>query len=1236
MDPYADLLKNFNGRRSDYLRRLTTDDATFQQDPVANGTAGRRGFLKGQGPRPKCSLLDQDNAAIAADDKHYLAVWTDTPCLRASIGDPWDFGEIGDAIARLTVFSDPKAFADSIPIPEPPSEGATGISFRSVTALLRQLRLAGRGGFRWTLRGLLNPPSLPAPFAAMQQSVLFRATQLPGQTVFPSDLVERVVFTLDAEGDPPGDQTNLPKLTGDLEGITVENEAAPLGFQRAHDTLIGLYQLLPSDIVIDLVNAAVQRGMVEVAGLGTFPASAGSPSSQLAGWVWLALATMSQFGRYEIDSPSLRNTVLCMAHWLRSGAGTIPPQSVSDQQTHGPQGSGLRPQVEGFTSLFDALFKQKAWGDVFVPGGFKLPDFDREGIYWWRTLIKPQCIDHCYSLAETADFHTTDLIRFLYLFPAPDERIPDYVRTAAELALIEFKYWWDEPPSKNPSDNSDQAEMTMWSENHQILFAQSQLLAGALFRDREFPRTGDGGSKLKTGQDHVKEGLARTERWLDHRLMFGFSEWNAPGYYNEDLPAVFNLIDFCDIASKAGASDDEGQALARIKIKAASVMDIMVFDFARFTCRGSFGVTAGRAYWEHKCYGWEQSVGNTIETLFGTRGDFTGAEPGAIALATSSYDVPEALLGIGLDRVLLDRAQPFTDRTRVSINFDDASQYGIGFDSEEDVLFWWGLEAYYDHLLDSTKRVVEAHDNLRMCGPFEPLYAIANAGWLAETMADLASATLDALQVAGGVALLALPFPVNLIAIGFEGKSIIEGVEDFFKDAWDAIKSVGRAIGHFLGLGGDDKPKIPDSALQQMLEKMLVAFNVGTVLSRANIVTHNNGDAMLSSVQNHLVGQMAFQKQPWMASLGPEACVWTQARMMSPDLGSYTTAIERFIGDIGMLHVKEAAADIIVPLVRQTGADPFGHDGPNYWTGSLALPMIVQHENAAIIAYNIPSQQRDISGAKTHAWFPKAMFDETSKQDANGGTWFFGRKDHFDPDPTTGAPVLVGSGYVALFTAIQADWTNESGNAWNDKEIMASGGSNIWVCMIGNQDQFGDFDTFCKEVQNAYLNISGVSFASVNQLECSFDIPRAASPAGTSPRLELFYDDKKGRFAGADIELDNFPRFENQYMTQMVAVGPSGSGLRPQVEHFTTRDSVGFGSTAYRITHPITGLTLDHDISAPSRSHTSQSDQTKLKVPAQRLFDGSLTVVRRPRRPSGPRPIKHPQLDLSGIRRRKP
>src|SRR5262249_39559302 len=150
------------------------------------------------------------------------------------------------------------------------------------------------------------------------------------------------------------------------------------------------------------------------------------------------------------------------------------------------------------------------------------------------------------------------------------------------------------------------------------------------------------------------------------------------------------------------------------------VLDLMIFDCARFTCRGSFGVTAGRAYWEHKAYGWEQSIGETIEVLFGTRGDFNGNETAAISLCTSTYDVPQALLAISLDRVVLDQDQPFTDRTRVSLDFSNAADFGVGYETEQDAAFWWGLAGYYtENTIDLTKRVVKAHDNLKACQPFE-------------------------------------------------------------------------------------------------------------------------------------------------------------------------------------------------------------------------------------------------------------------------------------------------------------------------------------------------------------------------------------------------------------------------------------------------------------------------------------------------------------------------------------
>jgi hypothetical protein len=1332
-DPYADLIKRYNARRQDYLHRLTSDEATFAQDPERFGVAKRRGYLKGHGPRPECPLAEQDAAALASNN--HLIVWTDSPCLRAGIPEPWDSEGINDVIARLATIADPEAFEKSIPIPEePPDEEERSLGFRPLMRLLRQLTLCGRGDFRMRIRTLL--------FNARDMQTL--APDFNLIVPFDSAVIESVVESLDGPTEPdPTDIAKRDELIRELTTLTIEGEAAPIDAGCAQKLLKGIYALLPSAIAIDLIRAAIDKGRpgpyVVRSALGArespgsfgarespgsfgarespgsfggreSPGSFGARESPTGGFdspnprppdprgantlllgVWNALHILSWLGEVGTDeSYTVRSAVLIMAVWLRTGTLTLrfartescAARAMEDWLRTSAIVEG-EPVDKGAESLIQELFQDHAWVPPHTDRpnypDFVWPPYTREGIYWWRTIIKSQCIEHCFALKDTADFKSTDLIRFLNLFPAPDKRIPDYVRTAVALALLWFKYWWDEPPAKD-GGGADIAEMTMWSENHQILFGQSQLLAGVLFRNFEFARSGTVESgAARTGQDHIDEGLTRVERWLDLRLKFGFSEWNAPGYYDEDFPPLFNLVDFCNPSDPAIKNQNEGLALARIKVKAAMVLDLLIFDCARFTCRGSFGATAGRAYWEKKAYGWEQSIGNTIEILFGTRGDYTDSEGSAVALATSTYDVPEALLGIGLDRVVLDQTQPFVDRTRVSIDFDNAAEFNIGFDSEEDVLFWWGLQAYYtDRTLEATKRVIEAHDNLSLCEPFEPLRSISK-NWLVEALVNLISLTLDYLKVRLGVALVAaLPFPLNLVAAGIEGKSIVEGVVDFFKDLWEYLSTitksgpwkglaegaavgavvfgapgaiVGGVVGFFGGLfGGGDKssqPHIPDTVLQHLLEKLLVAFTQGTVLSTANIVTYNNGDAMLSSVQNHLPGLTAFQKQPWMANLGCDACVWTTARFMAPDLGSYVSAWGRFFKDLGLLRLHEAAADVLETPALQfvvSGSDLFGNNGPNYWTGSLALPMIVQHENAAIIAYNIPELQRSFSGFSTHAWFPKQMFDETRKHDSNGGTWFFGRKDHLQEG------VKVGSGYVALFSAIEADWTNEMGNSWNDREIMTKSsvrnylaGSNIWISVVGNEHQFADvaggkeFDTFCEEIQNAYLHVSGVG--SIYDLECSFDIPRASAPGGRSPRLELFYggDSKTGRFAGDDIPLDNFPRFENRYVTQMIATGPTGSGLRPQVEGFSTSKSVGFGSSSYRITHPATGLTLDHDTSTPTRRYISQRDQAQQNAPSRRLQNDSLSTIRRSRsEPARQHPLTHPHLDRSIIRRRTP
>src|SRR5207253_2323607 len=127
----------------------------------------------------------------------------------------------------------------------------------------------------------------------------------------------------------------------------------------------------------------------------------------------------------------------------------------------------------------------------------------------------------------------------------------------------------------------------------------------------------------------------------------------------------------------------------------------------------------GRAYEEHKWTGWAQSTGDVIEILFGTRqGRFQGRDGFCgVALATSrNYKVPHVLLGIGRDR-----PERLIDRSRVGMSFSDAPAAGIGFQSFDDGLFWWGMGAYFaPDTIVLSRRMITAW-NLWSAPSFQPI-----------------------------------------------------------------------------------------------------------------------------------------------------------------------------------------------------------------------------------------------------------------------------------------------------------------------------------------------------------------------------------------------------------------------------------------------------------------------------------------------------------------------------------
>jgi hypothetical protein len=697
-----------------------------------------------------------------------------------------------------------------------------------------------------------------------------------------------------------------------------------------------------------------------------------------------------------------------------------------------------------------------------------------------------ESLDEVYSMQDTADFHANYLLRLLYLYgetPAymrnhrtrwrrlgqfgRDVNFSESAESLIRDNLLAFKYWLDEPffaddagaaklcqwrferarqrwkqstdphkkePSKNPNDDSYKFEMTYWSENHQVLFPTAEYLAGQLWPDAIF-RPGnqfrlEGQDKTRPsdllGWQRMQRAKPRLMRWLNDRLLFGFSEWNAPGYYEEDFTALFNLADFC--------LDDE------IQIRASMVLDLLLFDLARFTCRGSFGSTAGRCYFEQKNCGYEQSVGDLIEILFGTRGlvvEAASTSAGAFA-SSRCYRMPDVLLSIGQDA----KAE-FIDRARVSLNFEDAAQYGIGFESDADILFWWSRGAFFVKELIVSTLALATRCHLMKTSPFQEV----------------------------------LP---KLLRVANAEASLEPSLNPFAQ-----VRETVAAIG-----GGESLDDRARSRLVALADECSV-LTEGPALTRANLYTCRSPGAMLSSAQNFRAGQMSVQVQACQATLSLSATVWT----------TYPSA-----GDI-----------------LQLSGTP---DGPNWWTGSVTAPRVIQWQNAAIIAYKPKDLQLLLFGHRTHAWFPKDAFDAGSvlQRAANcnrdDSVWTFGK---------------VGDGYVGLFSAQAPQWTTTG--SWAGKELIAEGARNFFVIQIGTAAHFGSYSDFAEKVSSARVHVSGVSGAVAEvvagallghkvpseKFECSYDIPGG-------DRLELHYDDNEVRYAGRQFSDDNYPRFENPYV----------------------------------------------------------------------------------------------------------
>jgi len=288
-------------------------------------------------------------------------------------------------------------------------------------------------------------------------------------------------------------------------------------------------------------------------------------------------------------------------------------------------------------------------------------------------------LDKINNREDTADFRMTSLLRMMYL-DNKTEVLNSTFKSQLKSAILNFKYWFTEP-------NDD--TMIMWTENHMILFHSSELLAGQLYPNEIFTNSG------MNGTQHVNHALPLVNRWLDWRARFGFSEWHSDIYLNEDLIALLNLVEF--------AQDNDTAT------KATMLVDTLAFEFANNYFKGIYATTNGRTDDGKK-------VGTSLIDLPSrcSHAEFTwillgiGAhEPSdsssmsAVALSTSEKYVPPPILE-AIANATLDYNE---HRERNSINIADGPSYGFGYESEDDLMFWWPMSTLaagpvIEHTLD--------------------------------------------------------------------------------------------------------------------------------------------------------------------------------------------------------------------------------------------------------------------------------------------------------------------------------------------------------------------------------------------------------------------------------------------------------------------------------------------------------------------------------------------------------
>ncbi len=213
-----------------------------------------------------------------------------------------------------------------------------------------------------------------------------------------------------------------------------------------------------------------------------------------------------------------------------------------------------------------------------------------------------------------------------------------------------------------------------------------------------------------------------------------------------------------------------------------------------------------------------------------------------------------------------------------------------------------------------------------------------------------------------------------------------------------------------------DIPVLRSPLILPSVVRALNPVTQGIAIQRANTYTFRTDGYMLSTAQAHHPGEFGDQQHIWQATLPGSLTVFTT-------------------------HPGAAAFD-----------DNDRNFSPSYWVGNGILPHAAGHRAVTLCIYDLHRRRGFMERGRTrftHAFFPRARFDETVIEDRR----LFGRK---------------ADTYIAL-TAGNTLRINPD----DPDDIIQDGSLTWWACELGTRSEYDSFEAFTAAIKGRLVTFSG-------------------------------------------------------------------------------------------------------------------------------------------------------------------